>query len=166
MIGMVLVTHGELGDTLKRAMEHVVGPQAQLATLNIEAGDDPVLRRADLQSVIAGVDTGDGVLLLTDMFGSTPSNLAISMMEPDRVEVLAGVNVPMLVKLAQIRNGHPLEECADLAEGAGRKYISTASHLPPQCLGGASSCMMKGERPADVPPVAAYRPAARRVAMG
>ncbi|WP_246285779.1 PTS sugar transporter subunit IIA, partial [Nguyenibacter vanlangensis] len=158
MIGMVLVTHGALGETLKRAMEHVVGPQAQLAALNVEPGDDPVLRRADLQSVIAGVDTGDGVLLLTDMFGSTPSNLAISTMEPDRVEVLAGVNVPMLVKLAQIRNGHTLAECAALAEGAGRKYISTASHLPPQCLGGARSCLL-GDRVPDMPapPSAAYR---------
>ncbi|WP_342627357.1 PTS sugar transporter subunit IIA [Nguyenibacter vanlangensis] len=167
MIGMVLVTHGALGETLKRAMEHVVGPQAQLAALNVEPGDDPVLRRADLQSVIAGVDTGDGVLLLTDMFGSTPSNLAISTMEPDRVEVLAGVNVPMLVKLAQIRNGHTLAECAALAEGAGRKYISTASHLPPQCLGGARSCLL-GDRVPDMPapPSAAYRAAPRRVAAG
>ncbi|MFT9435616.1 PTS sugar transporter subunit IIA, partial [Acetobacter syzygii] len=104
MIGMVLVTHGALGETLRRAMEHVVGPQEQLATLNVEAGDDPVLRRVDLEKVIAGVNTGDGVLLLTDMFGSTPSNLAISMMESARVEVLAGVNVPRLVKLAQIRS--------------------------------------------------------------
>ncbi|MBB2159928.1 PTS sugar transporter subunit IIA [Gluconacetobacter sacchari] len=150
MIGMVLVTHGALGETLRRAMEHVVGPQEQLATLNVEAGDDPVLRRVDLEQVIAGVDTGDGVLLLTDMFGSTPSNLAISMMENARVEVLAGVNVPMLVKLAQIRNAHTLEECADLAEGAGRKYISTASHLPRQCLGGARSCLLGEQRAAAV----------------
>ncbi|MBB2201999.1 PTS sugar transporter subunit IIA [Gluconacetobacter tumulisoli] len=165
MIGMVLVTHGELGETLRRAMEHVVGPQSQMTTLNIEAGDDPVLRRGDLQVAIAGVDTGDGVLLLTDMFGSTPSNLAISTLEEGRVEVLAGVNVPMLVKLAQIRNGHTLAECADMAEGAGRKYISTASHLPPQCLGGARSCLY-GDRPAEVPPPAAYRAAPRRVAAG
>ncbi len=140
MIGMVLITHGELGGTLRAAMEHVVGPQRQVATLSIGPDDQiPYCRRA-LAALIDQVDTGDGVMLLTDMFGSTPSNLAIAAMQRGGVEVIAGVNLPMLVKLAKTRSQRTLAECTDIGETAGRKYIAAASHLPASCLGGAMCC--------------------------
>lgn len=140
MIGMILITHGELGETLRAAMEHVVGPQKQVATLSIGADDQILSCRDALATEIAQVDTGDGVMLLTDMFGSTPSNLAIAAMERGGVEVIAGVNLPMLVKLAKIRSQRTLAECTDIGESAGRKYIAAASHLPSSCLGGAVCC--------------------------
>jgi mannose PTS system EIIA component len=154
MIGMVLVTHGELGETLRAAMEHVVGPQKQVSSLSIGAEDQiPICRRA-LQAEIDKVDTGDGVILLTDMFGSTPSNLAIAAMERGGVEVIAGVNLPMLVKLAKIRSQRTLAECTDIGETAGRKYIAAASHLPLSCLGGAACCD-SAPLPADEPRILA-----------
>lgn len=140
MIGMVLITHGELGEMLRAAMEHVVGPQTQVAAVSIGADDQIPLCRRALAAEIDHVDTGDGVILLTDMFGSTPSNLAIAAMDRGGVEVIAGVNLPMLVKLAKIRSQRSLAECAEIAETAGRKYIATASHLPSSCLGGAACC--------------------------
>lgn len=136
MIGLVLVTHGRLAEELRAAMEHVVGPQRNVATICIGAEDDIERRRADIQNCIEEVDSGDGVVLLTDMFGGTPSNLAISMMNRPGVEVLAGVNLPMLVKLAKIRSRQTLGECVDCAEAAGRKYIAAASHVLTQCRGG------------------------------
>ena len=140
MIGMVLVTHGELGGTMRAAMEHVVGPQKQVGTLSIGPDDQIALCRRALAMEIDRVDTGDGVMLLTDMFGSTPSNLAIAAMERGGVEVIAGVNLPMLVKLAKVRSQRTLAECTDIAETTGRKYIAAASHLPSSCLGGAACC--------------------------
>ncbi|WP_428390269.1 PTS sugar transporter subunit IIA [Lichenicoccus sp.] len=137
---MVLITHGELGETLRAAMEHVVGSQQQVAALSIGAEDQISACRRALGAEIDRVDTGDGVMLLTDMFGSTPSNLAIAAMERGGVEVIAGVNLPMLVKLAKVRSQRTLVECAAIAEMAGRKYIATASHLPSSCLGGAVCC--------------------------
>lgn len=130
MIGMVLVTHGRLAVELRAAMEHVVGVQRNVATMCIGADDDIDHCREEIQARIAEVDQGDGVVLLTDMFGGTPSNLAISMMDRDGVEVIGGVNLPMLVKLAKIRSGQTLAECVDCAEVAGRKYICAASHAP------------------------------------
>jgi len=129
MIGMVLVTHGRLADELRSAMEHVVGVQRNVATVCIGPEDDIEHRRADIEECIAKVDTGDGVVLLTDMFGGTPSNLAISMMDRKGVEVIAGVNVPMLVKLAKVRSCQPLSEVVECAQAAGRKYIAAASHV-------------------------------------
>ncbi len=140
MIGMVLITHGELGGMLRAAMEHVVGPQKQVGTVSIGADDQIAGCRRALDAEIDQVNTGDGVMLLTDMFGSTPSNLAIAAMQRGGVEVIAGVNLPMLVKLAKIRSQRTLVECAEIAEIAGRKYIATASHLPSSCLGGAACC--------------------------
>ena len=137
MIGLVLITHCDIGTSLRSAMEHVVGPQQQMAALSVGADDDIQARRRDLQAAIATVDSGDGVVLLTDMFGSTPSNLAISMMERPDIEVIAGVNLPMLVKLGHVRSNRTLAECVEIAEIAGRKYIAAASHLPQACLGGA-----------------------------
>lgn len=129
MIGLVLVTHGRLAEELKAAMEHVVGPQQGVATVCIGPDDDMEKRREEILRDIEAVDTGDGVVLLTDMFGGTPSNLAISAMARKGVEVIAGVNLPMLVKLASIRSTHPLGQAVSCAQDAGRKYIACASAL-------------------------------------
>jgi PTS system mannose-specific IIA component len=133
MIGLVLVTHGRLAEELRSAMEHVVGAQRNVATICIGPEDDIESRRADILDSIEKVDTGDGVVLLTDMFGGTPSNLAISMMNRRGVEVIAGVNLPMLVKLAKVRGSQTLCECVDCAEAAGKKYIAAASHVLQGC---------------------------------
>ena len=131
MIGLVLVTHGRLADELRAAMEHVVGRQRHVATVCIGPDDDIEARRADVRRCIEEVDTGDGVVLLTDMFGGTPSNLAISQMDRAGVEVIAGVNLPMLVKLAKVRCDRRLAEAVDCAQAAGRKYIACASTVLP-----------------------------------
>jgi PTS system mannose-specific IIA component len=133
MIGLILVTHGRLAEEMRAAMEHVVGPQRRVATICIGADDDVEQRRLDILHCIEDVDTGDGVILLTDMFGGTPSNLAISMMSRGGVEVIAGMNLPMLVKLAKVRSRQTLSECTDIAEMAGKKYIAAASHVLTNC---------------------------------
>lgn len=129
MIGLVLVTHGRLAAEFVAALEHVVGPQAQTRAVCIDADDDVEARRADIMSAIRDVDDGGGVVVLTDMFGGTPSNLAISTMDRKGIEVIAGVNLPMLVKLASVRQKEPLVEAVAHAQEAGRKYINVASHL-------------------------------------
>ena len=129
MIGLVLVTHGRLADEMIAAMEHVVGPQEQVVSVCIGPDDDMEKRRTDILDSIARADSGDGVILLTDMFGGTPSNLAISVMENANVEVIAGVNLPMLIKLASVRRDADLGGAAEQAQDAGRKYINIASHL-------------------------------------
>lgn len=129
MIGIVLVTHGRLAVEFVAALEHVVGPQTQIATVCIGADDDMEARRQDILRSIAEVDTGDGAVLLTDMFGGTPSNLAISVMDRPRIEVVAGVNLPMLIKLASLRQTESLERTVVGAQEAGRKYINVASQL-------------------------------------
>jgi len=133
MIGLVLVTHGRLAEELRSAMEHVVGAQRNVCTVCVGPDDDIEGRRAEISRCIHEVDTGDGVVLLTDMFGGTPSNLAISQMDRVGVEVIAGVNLPMLVKLAKVRSAQPLAEVVDCAQSAGRKYIAAASHVLPHC---------------------------------
>ena len=133
MIGLVLVTHGRLAEELRLAMEHVVGAQRNVATVCIGPNDDIEARRAEIHQCITEVDTGDGVVLLTDMFGGTPSNLAISQMVRKGVEVLSGVNLPMLVKLAKVRGSQPLADAVECATTAGRKYIAAASHVLPKC---------------------------------
>ena len=135
MIGLVLVTHGRLAEELRAAMEHVVGPQRNVATVCIGADDDMEGRRSEVHRRIDEVDTGDGVELLTDMFGGTPSNLCISQMDRPGVEVIAGVNLPMLVKLAKVRSNQPLADAVDCAQMAGRKYIAAASDVLPHCRG-------------------------------
>ena len=132
MIGLVLVTHGRLAEELRLAMEHVVGAQRNVEAVCIGPDDDIETCRADVRERLGRVDQGDGVVLLTDMFGGTPSNLAISMMR-DGVEVLSGVNLPMLVKLAKVRSSQTLQECVECAQAAGRKYIAAASHVLPSC---------------------------------
>lgn len=129
MIGMVLVTHGRLASEFRAALEHVVGPQSQVETINIMPDDDMEQRRKDILAAIHAVDTGTGVVLLTDMFGGTPSNLAISAMEGAKVDVVAGMNLPMLIKLASVRDSSSLEQAVIQAQDAGRKYISVASRI-------------------------------------
>lgn len=127
MIGLVIVTHGRLAEHFLAAMEHVVGPQERIETVSIGADDDMERRRSDIVSAAARVDDGEGVIILTDMFGGTPSNLAISAMGTGKVEVIAGVNLPMLIKLASVRPTARLADAVDKAQEAGRKYIRVAS---------------------------------------
>lgn len=129
MIGVVIVTHGNLACEFRAALEHVVGPQEQIETISIGPDDDLDTRRADMLSALAKVNSGRGVVVLTDMFGGSPSNLAISAMEQPDVEVVAGVNLPMLVKLASVRGECSLDEAIAQAQEAGRKYISVASQI-------------------------------------
>lgn len=129
MIGMVLVTHGHLATEFRSALEHVVGPQSQLRTVSIGPDDDMESRRADIIRAVSEVDSGKGVVVLTDMFGGTPSNLAISVMEGSHVDVVAGINLPMLIKLASVREEATLEQAVLQAQDAGRKYISVASRI-------------------------------------
>ncbi|MEI2385431.1 PTS sugar transporter subunit IIA [Breoghania sp. JC706] len=129
MIGLVLVTHGRLAEEFKSALEHVVGPQERIATISIGPDDDMEQRRQDILAAVERVNEGSGVVLLTDMFGGTPSNLAISVMEGKNVEVVAGVNLPMLIKLASVRADTSLADAVEQARKAGRKYISVASQV-------------------------------------
>ncbi|MGA8760832.1 MAG: PTS sugar transporter subunit IIA [Stellaceae bacterium] len=129
MIGMVLVTHGRLAAEFVAALEHVVGAQTQIAAVCIGPDDDMDQRRQEILRRIGEVDTGDGAILLTDMFGGTPSNLAISVMDRAKIEVIAGVNLPMLIKLASLRQNESLERTVLGAQEAGRKYINVASQL-------------------------------------
>jgi PTS system mannose-specific IIA component len=129
MIGMVLVTHGRLAAEFIAALEHVVGPQTHIAAVCIGAEDDMERRRQDILQAIGEVDAGKGVVLLTDMFGGTPSNLAISVMDKAKVEVIAGINLPMLIKLASLRETESLAAAVRGAQEAGRKYINVASQL-------------------------------------
>ncbi|MET0313064.1 MAG: PTS sugar transporter subunit IIA [Hansschlegelia sp.] len=129
MIGLVLVTHGRLACEFRSALEHVVGPQHQIATVTIDPEDDMELRRGDILAAVNEVDTGEGVAVLTDMFGGTPSNLAISCMDGRKVEVIAGINLPMLIKLASVRSDLPLDAAVIQAQEAGRKYINVASRV-------------------------------------
>ena len=129
MIGIVLVTHGRLATEFVAALEHVVGGQSQIAAICIGPDDDMEQRRQEILSSIREVDTGDGAVLLTDMFGGTPSNLAISVMDRAKVEVVAGVNLPMLIKLASLRQTETLDRAVLGAQEAGRKYINVASQL-------------------------------------
>ena len=129
MIGLVLVTHGRLAEEMIAALEHVVGPQEDVVSVCIGPDDDMERRRTDIIDSIGRADTGNGVILLTDMFGGTPSNLAISVMDKANVEVIAGVNLPMLIKLASVRRESSLTDAAEAAQEAGRKYINIASQL-------------------------------------
>ena len=129
MIGMILVTHGRLAEELIAALEHVVGPQDRIAAICIGPDDDMEQHRQKIMEQTRETDDGDGVVLLTDMFGGTPSNLAISVMDKVNVEVIAGVNLPMLIKLTSVRDSLPLAEAVASAQESGRKYINIASQL-------------------------------------
>jgi mannose PTS system EIIA component len=129
MIGLVLVTHGKLAEEFNHAVEHVVGPQKFIETVSIGPEDDMDQRRQDILDAVMRADDGHGVIILTDMFGGTPSNLAISVMNSGRIEVIAGVNLPMLIKLAGIRGENNMEKALVDASEAGRKYINVASRV-------------------------------------
>ncbi len=129
MIGLVLVTHGDLAKEFVKALEHVVGPQKQLETICIGPEDDMEQRRQDIVAAVKAVETGEGVAILTDMFGGTPSNLAISVMDGGSIEVVAGMNLPLLIKLAKARTERPLRDAVVEAKEAGRKYINVASQV-------------------------------------
>lgn len=129
MIGIVIVTHGNLAQEFKLALEHIVGPQDNMITIDIGADDDMEVRRKEISDAIQQVETGSGVIILTDLFGGTPSNMAISMMQDDKVDVIAGINLPMLVKLAGLRETKTILEATELAQEAGRKYIHVASKV-------------------------------------
>lgn len=129
MIGLVLVTHGKLAEEFRHAVEHVVGPQKFIETVCIGPEDDMDQRRQDILDAVAGADNGHGVIILTDMFGGTPSNLSISVMSSGQIEVIAGVNLPMLIKLAGIRAENNMEKALQDASEAGRKYINVASRV-------------------------------------
>ena len=129
MIGIVIVTHGKLAQAFQQVVEHIVGAQKFLATICIETEDNMEQRREDIVAAIDSVNQGKGVIVLTDMFGGTPSNLAISIMDQREIEVLAGVNVPMLVKLASVRDKMNLADAVEQGREAGRKYINVASQL-------------------------------------
>lgn len=129
MIGLVLVTHGRLAAEFRVAMEHVVGPQDAIETVCIGPDDDMEARRADIAAAVARVDDGSGVILLTDLFGGTPSNLAISLLQAGKVEVIAGVNLPMLIRLESARRTMSVTKAVAAAREAGTKYISVASEL-------------------------------------
>jgi PTS system mannose-specific IIA component len=129
MIGLVLVTHGHLAEEFVRAMEHVVGRQEAIATVCIGPNDDVERRRKEIAEAIKTVDSGEGAIILTDLFGGTPSNLAISLMEAGRVEVIAGINLPMLIRLAGARKGSTVQVAVGAARDAGRNYITIASEF-------------------------------------
>ena len=129
MIGLVLVTHGRLAAEFVVAMEHVVGPQTAVEAICIGPDDDMELRRGDIAAAIESVEAGRGVIVLTDLFGGTQSNLAISLMKPGQVEVIAGINLPMLIRLEGARKTMDVKEAVAAAREAGRKYISVASEV-------------------------------------
>jgi PTS system mannose-specific IIA component len=129
MIGLVLVTHGALARAFVAALEHVVGPQKNVVAVCIEAEDDMEARRREILDAVRSVNGGDGVVLMTDMFGGTPSNLAISVMKETDVEVITGVNLPMLIKFASLRDDATLASLVVAVQEAGRKYINIASSL-------------------------------------
>ena len=129
MIGMILVTHGRLAEEFVQAMEHVVGSQEAVATICIGPNDDMEARREDIAKAIDEVDTGDGAVILTDLFGGTPSNLAISLLQAGRTEVIAGINLPMLIRLSGARKELDLHGAAAAARDAGRNYITLASEF-------------------------------------
>jgi mannose PTS system EIIA component len=129
MIGLILVTHGRLAEEFLVALEHVVGPQKQIATICIGPHDDMESRRKEIAAAIKRVETGDGAIILTDLFGGTPSNLSISLLDAGRVEVIAGVNLPMLIRLDSARKNMDVRDAVAAAREAGRKYISVASEV-------------------------------------
>ena len=137
LLGMVLVTHGRLAEEMVRAMEHVVGPQRAIATVCIGPNDNMEMRRREIAEAIRAVDEGRGVIMLTDLFGGTPSNLAISLLDAGRVEVIAGINLPMLIRLAGARKSMKVVDAVHAAQTAGRNYITVASEFLGQDIGGA-----------------------------
>jgi PTS system mannose-specific IIA component len=129
MIGIVLVSHGRLAKELAETLEHVVGQQSQLATVSLFPQDDIEAKREEILETVRSVEKGEGVVILTDMFGGTPSNLAHSLLDTRNIEIVAGMNLPLLIKLASVRKTNNIQEAVLLAQEAGRKYIQIASHI-------------------------------------
>ena len=129
MIGLILVTHGKLANQFVEAMEHVVGKQKAVSTVCIGPNDDMERRRRQIANAIKKVDSGAGVIILTDLFGGTPSNLAISLLDAGKVEVIAGINLPMLIRLAGARGSMSVTDAVNAARDAGKNYITVASEF-------------------------------------
>ncbi len=129
MIGIVLVSHGYLAQEFSKALEHIVGPQDNLVTISLFPNDDIEIKRKEILEAVQEVENGEGVVILTDMFGGTPSNLAHSLLDSRNVEIVAGMNLPLLIKLASVRKTKTLHDAVLLAQEAGRKYIHAASHI-------------------------------------
>jgi PTS system mannose-specific IIA component len=153
MIGLVIVTHGRLADEFRRALEHVMGPQRNVATVCIGADDDLSSCLGEVRRRVEDVDSGDGVVLLTDMFGGTPSNFCIAQMARPGVEVLGGVNLPLLVKLAKVRSSLALSEAVSVAQAAGRKYLASASDVIPHCKGTEMGGFLPPKPQGPLPPL-------------
>lgn len=128
MIGIVVVAHGGLAAEMLRAAEHVVGPLAAARAVGLGPKDDLSERRAEIDAALEEVDVGHGVIVLTDLFGGTPSNLAIAGMVRPNVDVVTGVNLPMMIKLAKARE-LPLGEAVSATVAAGRKHILDAAEV-------------------------------------
>jgi PTS system mannose-specific IIA component len=148
MIGLVLVTHGRLAIEFRSALEHVVGPQRQIEAITIGPDDDVEQCRKNILEAVKRVDSGEGVAILTDMFGGTPSNLAISVMSQPKVEVLAGINLPMLIKLAKIREISPLQMQSlppmKPAANTVRSPAASSTENDPPRFSGRDSCLARG----------------------
>ena len=129
MIGMVIITHGNLALELRAAMEHVIGLQKNTEIISINPDDDLEIKKEDIAKSIKKVDSSSGIIIVTDMFGGTPSNLAITFLVPEKIEIISGVNLPMLVKIAELRDSKNLLEVIGAGKEAGQKYISIASEI-------------------------------------
>lgn len=137
MIGIVIIGHGQLGEEFVKVAEHIMEHQPQLLYLRVDAEDDVEARREELLAAINTIDTGDGVVVLTDMFGGTPSNIALSLLDVAKIEIIAGFNLPLLIKLLTVRKDRPLHEAVIEAQSAGQKNIHVATQVlgsPPQAL--------------------------------
>jgi PTS system mannose-specific IIA component len=129
MIGLVIISHGQLAEEFRNAIVHVLGPQENIEVIGIASEEDTDAGRDDLVAAVERADQGAGVIVLSDMFGGTPSNLAISLLNRKNVEVIAGVNLPMLIKLVSIRSNVSVGQAVIEAQDAGKKYINVASKL-------------------------------------
>jgi PTS system mannose-specific IIA component len=127
MLGIVLVTHGRLAQEFISAMEHIIGPQTHVRAVCIGPEDDIERRQREIAAAAKSVDLGDGVVIVTDMFGGTPCNLALTLLEKGKIEVLAGANLPSLIKLAEVRATRTLDQAVKEAIDAGRKYLRSGS---------------------------------------
>lgn len=129
VIALVIVTHGQLGQEFINVLNHVMGPQEKVAAFALEPKDTPAQRYQDLVSLVESLQSKEGVIVLTDMFGGTPSNMALMLQDQPNLEIIAGINLPLLLKLATVRTTMPLKEAILEAQTAGRKYIHVASEL-------------------------------------
>jgi len=129
MVGIVLVTHPHLGEEFIRSAEMICGKMPRVLTISIDTRKEVEELRRGIAEAIKKVDEGDGVLILTDMFGGTPSNMSLAFLQEGRVEVLSGLNLPMMIKLSNCREGRSLKELAKMVKEAGQKNINLASEI-------------------------------------